>query len=61
MTGGDNYSNSNPGKEEFEKALARAVYEAAIKGIDVEGSWDISAGEDDDLPDFSVEIYELSR
>lgn len=47
--------------DDFEEALANLVMDAVLEDISVEGAWDVSRDDLVELPDFSVEIYEIDR
>ncbi len=47
--------------DDFEEALANLVMDAVLEGISVEGAWDVSRDDLSELPDFTVEIYEIDR
>lgn len=53
-----NGNDRTTGSDEFNEALAKLVYEAVLRGIDVEGAWDLSKG---DRSGFTVEIYRLDN
>ena len=77
MTGGEICPSSDPGEEEFRGVLglAQVFHEAVLEGIEVESGCDILAEEGEevvsvngeygngsvDLPDLSVEIYEVEK
>jgi len=45
--------------DDFEEALRLILYEALLEGVNVEGGWDVSTGDRDDIPDFAVEIVRM--
>lgn len=47
-------------KREFEEALRDLIVDAVLDGISVKGGWDISRDDTTELPDFTVEIYEVN-
>lgn len=48
------------GSDDFEEALASIVRDAVLAGISVEGGWDVPR-RDGELPDYTVEIYQVDR
>lgn len=43
--------------DDFNEALSKLVHEAVLRGVDVEGGWDLD--DRSDRPNFTVEIYRL--
>lgn len=55
-----NGSGMGSSPDSFEERLSEVVFGAVLEGINVEGGWEISS-EDNDLPEFGVEIYRVER
>lgn len=49
------------GGDDFEEALSNVVMDAVLDGMSVEGAWDLSRDGVEEVPDFTVEIYQVDR
>lgn len=56
----ENGFGTGSSSDAFEEALKELIYEAILEGVNVEGGWDIERDEDD-LPKYSVEIFEMTK
>lgn len=56
-----NGSGSVSTDSEFEEALRDLIYEAVIHGVSVEGGWDVSNDDRDDLTDYAIEILRMQN
>jgi len=57
MTTGNGRGTSN--RDDFNEALAELIEEAVLRGVEVEGGWDVTSNSGEEVTEFTVEVYRM--